>query len=82
MSQFSRLIERYPRWDPADPWIIATAQKYGHTVVTEEKPDAEKARPSRKTSIPDVCHALEVPCVSLRGLAELEEWLPKGRRGD
>lgn len=78
MSQFPRLIERYPRFDPADPWIIAMARKYGYTIVTEETPVAQKARPPRKTPIPDVCQAMGIPCLQLRALAELEEWLPRG----
>lgn len=78
MGQFPRLIERDPKYDPADPWLIAMAQKYGYTVVTEEKPVAERSRPGRKTPIPDVCHALGIPSVNLRGLAVLEEWLPSG----
>jgi len=77
MSQFPRLIERYPKYDPADPWIIAMARKYGYAVVTEETPAAEKAKSPRKTPIPDVCQALGMTCLNLRGLAELEEWIPK-----
>ena len=77
MSQFPRLIERYPKYDPADPWLIAMALKYGYTVVTEETPAAEKARPPRKVPIPDACQALGVAWLHLRAFAELEEWIPK-----
>lgn len=50
-----------------DAFLIATAMKYSLTVVTEENKDSNK-------KIPYVCKNLNVPCVSILELCELEGW--------
>jgi len=50
-----------------DAFLIATAMKYGLTVITEEN----KIKPKK---IPFVCKNLNVPCVDIIGLCEMEDW--------
>ena len=50
-----------------DAFLIATAMKYGLTVITEESKTGEK-------KIPFVCKNLKVPCVDILGLCEAEGW--------
>jgi hypothetical protein len=44
----------------ADPWLIAQALSDGHTVVSHE---VKNPTQTGKVKIPDVCAALEVPCI-------------------
>jgi predicted nucleic acid-binding protein len=53
----------------ADPFLIATAQIHGHTVVSEE------AGPDSLRKIPGVCRAENVPCISLMELFDGEDWV-------
>ena len=50
-----------------DAFLIATAMKYGLTIITEESKKGEK-------KIPYVCQKLNVPCVDILGLCENEKW--------
>lgn len=50
-----------------DAFLIATAMKYGLTVITEENKKGEK-------KIPFVCRNLKVPCVDIWGLCDQEGW--------
>lgn len=50
-----------------DAFLIATAMKYGLTVITEESKKGEK-------KIPFVCKNLNIPCVDILGLCEQEGW--------
>ena len=50
-----------------DAFLIATAMKYGLTVITEENKTGQK-------KIPFVCNSLGVPCVDILGLCEKEGW--------
>ncbi|MDI7267388.1 MAG: DUF4411 family protein [Myxococcota bacterium] len=45
----------------ADPFVIALAQTEGGTVVTSEK----FAKPGQRPMIPDVCAAMNIPCIDL-----------------
>lgn len=51
----------------ADPWLIATAYTYGHTVITLEKPNGglKGSLKVGAAKIPDVCGAFGVPCKDL-----------------
>ena len=44
--------------DPADPWLIATAKVFGHTLVTDERQNSTK-------KIPFVCRqqGVDVECI-------------------
>lgn len=80
VAQFPNVIN--PDWkrDPADPWIVAYAETYGYTVITDELPARLHAsrRNQRRTFIPDMCDGRTppVPWTSLRDLASREGWLP------
>lgn len=50
-----------------DAFLIATAMKYSLTVITEENKDSNK-------KIPYVCKNLNVPCIDILELCELEGW--------
>jgi hypothetical protein len=52
--------------DPADPWIIAVAAKYGYTVVTNESPRSTMR-------IPAACRLPEIGCRCIRGPHFLHE---------
>jgi hypothetical protein len=52
--------------DPADPWIVAVAAKFGYTVVTNESPRS----PAR---IPAACRLPRIDCRCIRGPHFLHE---------
>jgi predicted nucleic acid-binding protein len=52
--------------DPADPWIVAVAAKYGYTVVTNE-------RPRSTMRIPAACKIPKIGCRCIRGPHFLHE---------
>jgi hypothetical protein len=52
----------------ADPFVIALAQERKLTVVM-----AEKSKPT-KPKIPDVCRALDIPCITLVEMFRREGW--------
>jgi hypothetical protein len=53
----------------ADPFVIATAQVRGLTVVTEEKGGTDT-----KPKIPSVCAALRVPCINVLSFIRDQGW--------
>ena len=53
-----------------DPFVIALAMVKSGTVVTEEKPTGNIAKPR----IPDVCDALGVHCLTLMEYIEAQGW--------
>lgn len=54
----------------ADPFVVALAQVRSGTVVTEETPTNNLTKPR----IPDVCAALNVPCLNLVGFIKSQGW--------
>ena len=59
LQRFQRLVDTIKDRSMADPWVIAHAWSVGATVVTKEiRTDSAK-----RIRIPDVCHALNVPCI-------------------
>ena len=74
------VIAAYPRFVSraghvgADPWLIAFAQTYGWTVLTEELPAGLATSRKRQPKIPDVCNDLDIPWTDLRTLAEKLKW--------
>lgn len=52
----------------ADPFLIATAEVHGYTVVTEE------TGPGSLAKIPGVCNDLSVPNMNLMELFDAEDW--------
>jgi len=76
LAQYPKLIPDDPRFDPADPWLVVSAQQYGFTIMTEELPTSVKrTRPRRGPPIPDLCDELRIPWTSLRTLATAEGWI-------
>lgn len=68
------------RFDPADPWLILAAERYGYTIITEEllKKDRTtlKSRKRNMERIPDVCKIRKLEdSIGLRDLAKLEGWI-------
>lgn len=52
----------------ADPFVIARAHAIGGTVVTLE------GEPPNGAKIPNICRHFRIPCVSLEGFMERENW--------
>lgn len=69
LNQHPRLVDTLKGRSQADPFVIATAEHLGATVVTGERPSNSLARPR----IPDVCNARgRARCISfLEMLKEL-----------
>jgi len=61
------LIDFKQNKSSGDAFLIATAIKYGLIVITEENPD-------KQFKIPKVCKFLNVECINILGLCELEDW--------
>jgi len=76
LNKYPELMPRDPAYDPADPWLIVAAQKYGFVIVTEELAKAARKSRAKTPPIPDICGREGVPCKSLRKLANEEGWLP------
>lgn len=53
----------------ADPFLIATAEVHGFTVVTEE------TGPNSLKKIPGVCNVLQIPNINLSELFDAEDWV-------
>ncbi|MHB8514713.1 MAG: DUF4411 family protein [Dehalococcoidia bacterium] len=75
MAAYPRLIPNDPTRDPADPWLIVRAQRYGYTIATEEKPKHLRTTKLNVPKIPDVCAAENVPWMCLQDLVAREKWL-------
>lgn len=67
ISLMDRSIDFKQIKSSGDAFLIATAMKYGLTVITEENKKGEK-------KIPYVCKNLNVPCIDILGLCEKEGW--------
>lgn len=52
----------------ADPFIVARAHSIGGTVVTLE------GEPPNGAKIPNICRHFRIPCLSLEGFMEEEDW--------
>ena len=68
ISRFPSLVDTSRMRGTADPFVIGLAVEQGLSVVTAEKPKPTKPK------IPDVCQALNVPCISLLELFRREGW--------
>ena len=66
-AAYPQLVDFKQMKSSGDAFLIATAIKYGLTVITEENKKGEK-------KIPFVCRDLRVPCVDILGLCENEGW--------
>ncbi len=71
VSHFRQIIERKKLLKGgfnADPFIIARAHSIEGTVVTLE------GEPPKGAKIPNICRHFGIPCVSLEGFMEAEDW--------
>lgn len=74
--RFPALVDPGAQRTQADPFLIALARMRGLSVVTQETLAAGKKRPRRQrgTFIPDVCAALNVPCITLLEMMQRDAW--------
>ena len=71
VTHFQQLIEQkklLKGGKNADPFIVARAAIISGTVVTMEKEPKDGAK------IPNICRHFNIPCVSLEGFMEAEDW--------
>lgn len=67
-KQFPSLVKIDKTRHDADAFVIALAQEHGLAVVTYEQSKPSKPR------IPDVCRALDIPCITPVELFRREGW--------
>ena len=65
-----KLMGKGNRRNAADPFVIALAMVHNGTVVTQERGVSLS-----KPHIPDVCNALQVPCLSLVDFVQEQGWI-------
>jgi len=70
LAEHPRLMGRGGGRNAADPFVIGLARVRVGVVVTEESLSGNLAKPR----IPDVCQALQVPCVNLIGFIQRQGW--------
>jgi hypothetical protein len=87
ITQYQTITTNHPdllkggsRFNPADPWLILAAEKYGYRIITEELEKSARttqvSRMQRRERIPDVCQALTLKAtICLRDLAVQEGWI-------
>lgn len=71
LQQHPRLVMEKKQRFAADSFVIATAVIRKLTIVTEEHPTGNLARPN----IPDVCNDYGVLCINLIRLIRQEAWI-------
>jgi hypothetical protein len=69
ISKYPKLIDyrqTYTR-EPADPYLITYAQKWGAPIISDEKPLSQRTGTSknRRMPIPDVCAQENIVCLNL-----------------
>ena len=69
INQFPKLINQARGRSLCDPWVIALAQVRACPVVTYETIGSDN-----KPKIPNVCHALDIRCMTVGDLIEELGW--------
>jgi hypothetical protein len=69
VNTYTGLVQQGKEKFAADPFLIATAEVHGYTVVTEE------TGPDSLRKIPGVCRALNIPHINLMDLFDAEDWV-------
>jgi hypothetical protein len=69
VNSYTGLVAQGKEKFAADPFLIATAEVHGHTVVTEEN------GPDSLRKIPGVCRDLKIPSMNLMQLIDAEDWI-------
>jgi len=70
LRDYRRLVDTRKSRSMADPFVIALAKVENCKVITAEKPTNNLEKPN----IPDVCHALGIPCITILELCREENW--------
>ena len=71
LRDHKKLIDTRKNRSGADPFVIALAKVEGCGVVTGEKPTNSPDRPK----IPDVCRAIDIPCINILQLCRAQKWV-------
>jgi metal-dependent amidase/aminoacylase/carboxypeptidase family protein len=71
LRNHKKLIDTRKNRSGADPFVIALAKVEGCGVVTGEKPTNRPDRPK----IPDVCRAIDIPCINILQLCREQKWV-------
>ena len=67
VNEHPKLIDFNNCKSSGDAFLIATAMKYGLTVITEENKQSPK-------KIPWICETYDIPCINITELCTREEW--------
>lgn len=70
LSEFEDLIDYNSVIEEADPFVIALARAENAGVVTQES----RRGPGGKPNIPNVCDALDIPCMNFLGFMRERGW--------
>ena len=71
MANHKRLVDTRTGRMGADPFVIALAALKKSTLVTNELPTNNLAKPN----IPDVCNAMKIGCCNLLQMIQAEGWV-------
>ena len=71
LIKYKKLVGETKNRSSADPWVIALAQINNCSVITAEKPRGNLNKPK----IPDVCRALNIPCINLLQFFREQNWI-------
>ena len=70
LAEHEKLLDTRSGRSAADPFVVALAQIEECTVITGER----RTRNADRPNIPDVCDALDIPCITLLDLMRAEGW--------
>jgi hypothetical protein len=70
LIKYPKLVDSRTGKSFADPFVIATAQVIGATVITGESHEGSSKRPK----IPNVCLDLNIPCKNIVQMIDAERW--------
>ena len=81
ISKYPNLVDKNQHYtrEPADPYLIAYAQKWNVPIICDEKPLEERigARKNRHLKIPDVCKLEKnMICINLENYLKIECVIP------
>jgi hypothetical protein len=70
LATYPRLVENRKNRSASDPFVIALARQHDANVITGENPTGKLDKPN----IPDVCQAMNIPCISLLKFMRDMKW--------
>lgn len=80
ISKHPRIVDHNQHYtrEPADPYLIAYAQKHAAIIISDEKPLSARIgqNKNRKTTIPDVCIMENMKCLSLEAFLKDQGVIP------